>query len=111
MGKKQLSMWRLSLLLLRPDTYYWTEDVCSVALTLLKKGVTITEVSVGKLIRTLQKNAATLCKSSKFAKLVIEVCKSTQDQAMVRATVQLRGETAICSGTLDNFSRKDTCIL
>lgn len=65
------------------EPYYWTEDVCAVALTLFKRGVPITEASVGRLIGTLQKNATILCKSSKFAKLVIEICKSPQHQAMV----------------------------
>jgi hypothetical protein len=76
-------MWIAIVLFSEP--YHWTEDVCSVALALFKKtGATTTEASLVKLIGTLQWNATVLCKSSKFAKLVIEICKSSQHQAMVR---------------------------
>lgn len=65
------------------DPYSWSEDVASVALSLFQKGVVMNEPSVTKLVATLQRNAVALCKSSKFAKLVIQLCKSPQYQPLV----------------------------
>ena len=54
-----------------------------VALTLLKKKVSLNEASTGRLVNLLQRNAEPLSKSSKFAKLIMELCKSLQYQKMV----------------------------
>ena len=54
-----------------------------VALTLFQRGVSVTEATVGQLVATLQRNAAALHKSSKFAKLVMELCKSPHYRPLV----------------------------
>lgn len=54
-----------------------------MVLTLFEKGLSLTEQSAQELISTLQRNAMSLAKSSKFAKFVIGLCKSTQYQPMV----------------------------
>ncbi len=68
------------------DAFCWNEDIASVALTLFQSGVRLgeDEASVRTLVTTLQRNAAPLSKSSKFAKLVMEICKSPQYQVLVR---------------------------
>ena len=57
-----------------------------VAQVLLQR-VTLTPAALGKLIGLLQCSADSLSKSSKFAKLLMELCKSPHDQEMVSARI------------------------
>ena len=57
-----------------------------MALTLFQSGLNLGEddTAAKTLLATLQNNAAPLNRSSKFAKLVMEICKSPQYQMLVR---------------------------
>ena len=77
--------------------FYWNEDVASVVLTLFQSGLLLglDEAAMNTLVATLQRNAASLSKSSKFAKLVMELCKSSHDQVLVRPPTRAKGSLTI----------------
>ncbi len=54
----------------------WTEDIVVLVLFLVQQKVTLTPQSVSSLIGSLQRSSTNLHKSSKFAKLMVELCKS-----------------------------------
>ena len=55
-----------------------------VALFLVQQKVSLASPSVARLVGLLQQSAEGLSKSSKFAKLVMELCKSQQYKELVR---------------------------
>lgn len=75
-----------------------------VAMALLQKKVTVTSSSLGKLVGLLQGSAKVLSKSSKFAKLIMELCKSQQYQEMVSVWNRRYTHQLLCTGGTDNFS-------
>ncbi len=78
---------QLRLLFSFAGIYSWNDEIISVALALLEKEVTMGEDTVKKLIEMLRRNALSLCKSSKFAKLIIKLCKTPQYHMMVMSII------------------------